>query len=179
MGNGASAITAIKLHTVKDLIAMFPSGTLTEAAANKLLEGFGTYRKIGASKFLTDRDVTDFIERVSARRTNPPEPRYEEAGQVVFIGNPAANSEDELVWIGWCPIDQELDLLDRVRLGVQEHVMILANDNASYGDVTKLKAKLKSARAKGNPYGNWFHRADLVMSEVMKINGTNSEGDED
>lgn len=171
----------MKLHTVSDVVALFPKDSVTPKEVEDELERHGTYRKQFGKKgrkLLTDRDIADFFERLSARRFLPPEPMHDEAGQIVFIGSPSANTDDTLVWIGWCPFGQELDLLDRVRLGVQEHVMVLAHDNASFGDVVQMKARYKDDRAYGNPYGNWFRRTDRVMSEVEKINSS-YEGDID
>ena len=147
-----------------DLMALFPKDAVSVSALEKAVEEHGTYHRIGKTIFLTDTDVRDFVDRLAGRRAQPLVPTDDEAGLIVYIGSPTTvNGEDCSVWVGWSPIGQELALLDQVRLGAQEHVMILESDHMTYGEVEKWKKEHKRSRF----YGSWYRRDDEVMAVAL------------
>lgn len=137
-----------------------------------LVELHGTYHQFGKWKLMSDRDVDDLIRLTAVRHRRPLAPSPSEAGLVVFIGHPYDHSA--LIFIGWAPLGQELDLLDRLKEGAQERLMVLNTINGTPADAEIMKQRHKKAWR----FGNWFGRTEALIGDINRLTDEPIEGDE-
>jgi len=147
-----------RLFAPSDLVAMFPKDTVTASDIESKIKELGTYHRWNDHVLLTGGDIREFVDSLAAKHGR------DRPGLIVFIGSGKRPASP--VFVGWCPLGQEFDLLDRVRVGAQEHVMILAIDHATYGEVEDWKSKHRGFRT----FGSWFERNDEVMDMAIKAN---------
>lgn len=152
------------LHTLNKLHAeRLPKDTVSFNQFKEIIAQLGTYKLIGKTMLMTDRDWHDFLDAVAAQRTRPTAPRPHEPGLLVLIGHPLEN--DALIFIGWAPVGQELVLLDRVTEGAQERVMVLETSHATPHEVAMFRAKHK----KSWRFGYWHGRTEALMEDIAAI----------
>lgn len=167
----------IGLHSLKTIHERLPKGddkksVMSFAAFERLVEEHGTYHQFGSVRLMTEQDYNDLLRLTAKRRTRPAQPSPNEPGQMVFIGH--AFDPSALVFIGWAPLGQEFELLDRIREGAQEAVMILCNPNATPADVEKFKETHKKAWR----FGGWFGRTDELIEAMCSFNSLDESEEE-
>jgi hypothetical protein len=164
------------MYSINDLYEKLPKNTgVTLAQLEKLVTALGTYRELGGrgGKVMLEEDIRDFFTAISARRAKPIPPPNDAAGLIVFIGH--ATDHECLVFVSWTPIGQELVLLDRIREGAQEPVMVLATANATPRDVAEFRA----AHKKSWRYGSWFSRTDRFVESIRELTEPGFENEDE
>lgn len=172
---GDFGVLSIKLHSIDDLREMFPEKLRKDIKVSdleKLVEQHGTYRQVGKVRVLTDTDIRHFFARIAAAQNTatPVEPAANESGLMVAIGDPAGATEGHAVFVSWCPVGDELILLDQVKEFCDEQARIINTVDITYGDYMEWRSAI---RTDDNwSHGKWYYRTQ----KVMRIFQT-SEGD--
>jgi hypothetical protein len=163
----------MRLHSIADVVGLFPKDTVRPKDVEEALERTGRYRQIGKAKVLTEDDLRAFMRDILVAKINELPPQDHEAGQLVVIGSPTIS--ESFVWVGWSPIGQELMLLDQVRIGASEAVMVLATASMSFGDHKAFRKKW----SKNHEFGHWYCRSAPLMRAVDELMNAEMDGEQD
>lgn len=154
----------MKLYSINDLLKMMPVDTVKLKELEAAVEESGCYRQIGRSMILTEGDIHDFLARVSARRIQPRTPARDADGLLVVLREERVGA-DSLMFLGWSPAGQELDLMDRVQLGYPARLRVHATVRMTYGVADEFRVKHIKARA----MGLWFAPSDELANALDAI----------
>lgn len=162
-------MTVIKLRTLQEAwSALIPKDAkMRFDAFEELVEQHGTYHQFGKFRFMTDQDVLDLIRLTAARNKRPSAPSPNEPGLLVWIGHPY--DPECLVFMGWAPLGHELDLLERLKEGAQERLMVLNTVNATPADLELMKQRHKKAWR----FGGWYGRTEELVQDMRLLTDDN------
>lgn len=151
----------IKVYTLSEVAALLGNIKLPqlEAAVNE----HSTYRMVGKTMLMTEDDIMALLRHCAPRRSKAAPPPPDALGTLVTISEPLTG--DNMLFLGWCPVGQELDLLETVQLGYAGRLVVHPVCNTTYQAVVDLQA----AHAKSRVHGSWFNRSETLTEALQAL----------
>ena len=163
-----------KLFTLPEMHSRLPKDCkMSFSAFEELIEEHGTYHAFGKYKLMTERDYEDLLRLTAQRHRRPNKPSPNEPGLMCFIGH--QYDPQSLLFIGWSPLGQELELLDRIREGAQEFIQLVNTVHATPAEVERFKLAHKKAWR----HGGWFGKTDELVEAMRTRRDFEDEVDEE